>query len=234
MARIQVLAVLLATVSWVAAHTVITYPGWRGDNLITNGTIGEDDYSDHAFPYGMQWMYPCGGLKTTTNRTYWHIDGGAIAIQPGWFQGHSSAHFHFNLGLGTTPRNYSLIMKPEFEIFGPRNEAYPGEGFCVPQVPLPNNVTVNEGDNATIQVIEKAKHGASLYTCVDITFTNDHKLIAPINETNCQNDSTITFGSIFSTASLASDAALSVRLPGATAIAAMTALLLGSAMWTIL
>jgi hypothetical protein len=31
------------------AHTVITYPGWRGDNLITNET----------FPYGMQWMYPC-------------------------------------------------------------------------------------------------------------------------------------------------------------------------------
>jgi hypothetical protein len=33
----------------VAAHTVITYPGWRGDNLVTNDT----------FPYGMQWMYPC-------------------------------------------------------------------------------------------------------------------------------------------------------------------------------
>jgi hypothetical protein len=33
----------------VEAHTVITYPGWRGDNLITNDT----------FPYGMQWMYPC-------------------------------------------------------------------------------------------------------------------------------------------------------------------------------
>jgi hypothetical protein len=33
----------------VLAHTVITYPGWRGDNLITNDT----------FPYGMQWMYPC-------------------------------------------------------------------------------------------------------------------------------------------------------------------------------
>jgi hypothetical protein len=31
------------------AHTVITYPGWRGDNLITNTT----------WPYGMQWSYPC-------------------------------------------------------------------------------------------------------------------------------------------------------------------------------
>jgi hypothetical protein len=33
----------------VGAHTVLTYPGWRGDNLVTNDT----------FPYGMQWMYPC-------------------------------------------------------------------------------------------------------------------------------------------------------------------------------
>lgn len=33
----------------VGAHTVLTYPGWRGDNLVTND----------SFPYGMQWMYPC-------------------------------------------------------------------------------------------------------------------------------------------------------------------------------
>ena len=39
----------LAGAAVVSAHSVITYPGWRGDNLITNDT----------FPYGMQWMYPC-------------------------------------------------------------------------------------------------------------------------------------------------------------------------------
>jgi hypothetical protein len=31
------------------AHTVVIYPGWRGDNL----KITED------FPFGMQWAYPC-------------------------------------------------------------------------------------------------------------------------------------------------------------------------------
>lgn len=41
------ISLLLAAV--VSAHSVITYPGWRGNNLITNET----------FPYGMQWMYPC-------------------------------------------------------------------------------------------------------------------------------------------------------------------------------
>jgi hypothetical protein len=41
------LAVAGATLA--SAHTVITYPGWRGNNLVTN----------KEFPYGMQWMYPC-------------------------------------------------------------------------------------------------------------------------------------------------------------------------------
>ena len=38
--------VLAATAS---AHIVISYPGWRGNNLITNAT----------YPYGMQWTFPC-------------------------------------------------------------------------------------------------------------------------------------------------------------------------------
>ena len=63
---------LLAALSWAAAataHTVITYPGWRGNNLHTNGTlpaenpdtIGIDTYENgtHGFPFGQQWMYPC-------------------------------------------------------------------------------------------------------------------------------------------------------------------------------
>ena len=39
----------VASAVLASAHTIITYPGWRGNNLITNDT----------FPYGMQWMYPC-------------------------------------------------------------------------------------------------------------------------------------------------------------------------------
>jgi hypothetical protein len=42
-------SVLLLLSTGGNAHNVITYPGWRGDNLITNDT----------FPYGMQWTYPC-------------------------------------------------------------------------------------------------------------------------------------------------------------------------------
>lgn len=46
------LLALLSAATLSAAHSIITYPGWRGNNLITNDT----------FPYGMQWMYPCEWL----------------------------------------------------------------------------------------------------------------------------------------------------------------------------
>lgn len=39
----------LALAGIASSHTVITYPGWRGDNLKDN-----DEY-----PFGMQWEYPC-------------------------------------------------------------------------------------------------------------------------------------------------------------------------------
>ena len=58
--------------SLAASHIVITYPGWRGDNLWSNGTnqdgsikpgsLGinwDTDNNSYTFPYGMQWMYPC-------------------------------------------------------------------------------------------------------------------------------------------------------------------------------
>ncbi|KAL2075972.1 hypothetical protein VTL71DRAFT_915 [Oculimacula yallundae] len=181
----------IASFALVDAHTVITYPGWRGDNLITNDT----------FPYGMQWMYPCGGMRTTTNRTNWPLTGGAIAIQPGWFQGHATAFFYINLGFGTDgpdhgPPNMSFPMVPVFQIVGPSKNPYPGT-FCLPQVPLPANTTVKVGDNATIQVVETAIHGASLFSCVDITFT-EPKDVADVNDTNCFNSSDLSFNNVYS------------------------------------
>ena len=98
----------------------------------------------------------------STNRTKWPVTGGAIGIQPGWFQGHYNALFYINLGDGTVPENYSLIMQPVFGIVGPDNVAYNGS-FCLPQVPLPVNYTAVIGTNATIQVIEAAQHGAALF-----------------------------------------------------------------------
>lgn len=172
-------------------HIVMTYPGWRGNNLHTND----------SFPFGMQWMYPCGGHPPTTNRTKWPITGGAVAFQPGWFQGHATAFIYINLGFGTDgpgggPKNLSFPMVPVFQLVGPSKNPYPGT-LCLPQVPLPANVTVKPGDNATIQVIETALHGASLFSCVDITFA-EQRDVAEVNETNCFNSSDLSFNNVYS------------------------------------
>ena len=101
-------------------------------------------------------------MRISQNRTLWPVTGGAVGVQPGWFPGHSSAFFYINMGEGNVPPNYSLPMQSVFEITGPTNVLYNGS-FCLPQVPLPVNYTAVIGQNATIQVIETAQHGAALY-----------------------------------------------------------------------
>lgn len=101
-------------------------------------------------------------MPTSRNRTKWPVNGGAVAVQPGWFPGHLTALIYINIGLGETPENMSHPVVSPFPISGPTNNPYPGT-FCLPQVPLPANVSVKAGDKATIQVVETAKHGAALY-----------------------------------------------------------------------
>ena len=103
-------------------------------------------------------------MPTTTNRTKWPVHGGALAFEPGWFQGHALSTLYVNMGNGTIPTNLSEIMMPPIAIQGPTNDPYPGLGVCFPQVPLPLGFSPNVGDNATIQVIMLAQHGASLYS----------------------------------------------------------------------
>ncbi|KAK4096366.1 hypothetical protein N658DRAFT_436265 [Parathielavia hyrcaniae] len=187
----------VASAALVSAHTVITYPGWRGNNLVTNET----------HPFGMQWMYPCGGMPTTENRTYWSTQGGAVAFQPGWFQGHATALVYVNLGFGNEgpefnpdlkgPPNMSFPMVPPFQILGPTKNPYPGT-VCLPQVPLPVNASVKAGDLATIQVVELAVHGAALYSCVDIIFAEPGDPRIPhVNETNCFNSTEIGIADVY-------------------------------------
>ncbi|KZL77712.1 GPI anchored protein [Colletotrichum tofieldiae] len=157
-------------------HTVISYPGWRGNTFITNET----------YPFGMQWTYPCGGLGVSQNRTHWPIDGGAIAVQPGWNAGHKTALMYVNLGLGEEPKSYTTVMVPRFLLTGPTNEEYEGT-FCLPKVPIPKGVTLKEGDMASIQVVQAAQHGAALFSCVDVIFTEDESKVPPVTDGMCFN-----------------------------------------------
>lgn len=109
-------------------------------------------------------------MPTTQNRTKWPVDGGAVSIQPGWFPGHSQAFFYINIGINgpgdLAPPNMSHPVVPPFQITGPTNQEYPGQ-FCIPQVGMPANLSLQVGDNITIQVIETAQHGAALYSVRD-------------------------------------------------------------------
>lgn len=107
-------------------------------------------------------LFEGGGMPISTNRSLWPVTGGSVGIQPGWFNGHSSAFFYINLGDGTTPENYSSPMLPVFQIKGPNNFLYNGS-ICLTQIPLPKGYKAVIGHNATIQVIETAQHGAALY-----------------------------------------------------------------------
>ncbi|KAK4184439.1 hypothetical protein QBC35DRAFT_506001 [Podospora australis] len=181
--KLLVSAVLAHSVS---AHVVLTYPLWRGNNLILNET----------HPWGMQWEYPCGGMNPTTNRSYWPLDGGAVALQPGWFKGHETALMYINLGLGETPTNYSFPLS-FFHIRGPTNDPYPGS-VCMPLVKIPEGIRgqIKSGDRASIQIVEAAKHGAGQFTCADIIFTDDLSLVPEVNATNCFNSTDIAVSAV--------------------------------------
>lgn len=63
--HLTVAACLSSLFLFVSSHTVITYPGWRGNNLHSPGDIVEENGlgagNNGTYPYGMQWIYPCMG-----------------------------------------------------------------------------------------------------------------------------------------------------------------------------
>ncbi|KAL5614375.1 hypothetical protein BROUX41_004481 [Berkeleyomyces rouxiae] len=181
----------LLTASVASAHILLTYPGSRGNSFITNET----------FPFGMQWTYPCGGIPLSRNRTYWSTSGGTIAFQPGWFSGHASAMLYVNIGLDSTgpdggPMNFTNQLVLPFELQGPSNGPFPGT-LCLPNVQVPEALGVRAGMNASLQIVELATHGASLFACSDITFVEpEDSRIPALNETICFNSTDFGFGEV--------------------------------------
>lgn len=103
-----------------------------------------------------------GGMAVSSNRTTWPVAGGALALQPGWFSGHSSALIYVNIAFGNLPESIDNPLVAPFQMVGPTNDPFPGT-FCLPNVPIPPSLGAKVGDNATLQVIMSAQHGASLY-----------------------------------------------------------------------
>lgn len=65
--RYAVVTIVTLYLDLITAHTIIVYPGYRGNNLHSNGTVEETNGlgmglgngSQPLWPYGMQWDFPC-------------------------------------------------------------------------------------------------------------------------------------------------------------------------------
>ncbi|KAL7271061.1 18S rRNA pseudouridine methyltransferase [Rhizina undulata] len=134
-------------VSLSSAHFDITYPYWRGDSSLT------------------QSAYPCGDVGQTNsanNRTAWPFDGGALVFTTN----QSNAQTYVNLGLGNDVTRLNIVLVPPF------NQTGSGT-FCFPRIPIPADLNITAGTNASIQVIQLSATSGALYNCADITFEQD-------------------------------------------------------------
>lgn len=118
---------------------------------------------------------PGGGLSLSKNRTYWPTTGGTIAFQPGWFSGHATAFLYINIGLDADgpdggPMDFDHPLVSPWQLLGPSNGPYPGT-LCLPDVKVPADLGVKAGDKATIQIVELATHGASLFAVSHLPFS---------------------------------------------------------------
>ncbi|EFR02905.1 hypothetical protein MGYG_05906 [Nannizzia gypsea CBS 118893] len=140
----QLLVLLAFGMSIVSAHFRVEYPYWRGDS------------------FKSQYTRPCGGVNVTTNRTQWPVDGGAILFKPT----HHWALTYVNLGLGDDDSiifNYTLVQA--------FNQTGNGT-FCFPKIPIPADLGIRDGTNASLQIVQASTNGAALYNCMDITFSS--------------------------------------------------------------
>ncbi|KAK3068296.1 hypothetical protein LTR53_014254 [Teratosphaeriaceae sp. CCFEE 6253] len=125
---------------------------------------------------------------------------------------------YVNIGIqesgALAPPNMSHNVVPAFELTSPTNEQYPGS-WCIPQIGMPANVSLQVGQNITLQVVELAQHGAALYSCVDLTLVEDGSpLVAAVDGSNCINSTeTIGFQLVFTTEALASAGFRLMRAP---------------------
>ncbi|KAL2414695.1 hypothetical protein ABEF95_003720 [Exophiala dermatitidis] len=163
------LSVLLAVVAAnvASAHFELVYPYWRANSFI---------------PPASQYIFPCAGLNTTTessnNRTLWPLDGGSLVIK---FH-HPWTYVSFNLGLGNNTNTFTTSLNPML-----LNETGNGT-ICLPKFTLPEGLGIQDGQDASLQVITIGDEGTALYNCADIKFTSNATLLP---DDQCKNSSNV-------------------------------------------
>lgn len=181
-----------------AAHFAINYPYWRGDSFqdpasqwirpCTSPSIHPKFFRRRQNPNScskplsfliriLQLTHSASIIGanvnqsiSNTNRTNWPLTGGSLLLNVH----HPWAFTYVNLGLGgdnTSVFNISLV-----EGF---NQTGNGS-FCFPTVVLPQSLTVTEGTNASIQVIQISETGSSLYNVSEPTGHSKSSRTTPV------------------------------------------------------
>ncbi|TEY58812.1 hypothetical protein BOTCAL_0199g00010 [Botryotinia calthae] len=176
MAAFNIIFLLAFLSSVVSAHFSIEYPPPRGDSFL---------------PPASQWEYPCANINTTENRTLYPTTSFPINLD----LHHAWTYVFINLGLGINgSSNLNISLTPS-----PLNTT--GSGYlCLSDFDLPSGVILEDGMNATIQVVTVGESGSALYNaspfsfpCADITFSsNVTALKASDNSTQCPTTPGIT------------------------------------------
>lgn len=87
------------------------------------------------------------------NRTDWPLQGGTLKLD----LHHPWTYVFVNLGLGDNVTNFNYTLTPEFW-----NSTGKGT-LCVPDLPLPADLSVEDGTKASIQVVTLGESGNALY-----------------------------------------------------------------------
>ncbi|KAL8763155.1 MAG: hypothetical protein Q9184_000958 [Pyrenodesmia sp. 2 TL-2023] len=139
----------LASVS--SAHFTLDFPPARSSN---------DD---------SQSTFPCGGHNSiASERTPFPLSGGPIQMT----MGHDRSAVQVLIALGndaTEAFNTVLVPTTQEEGIGQ---------FCLSNVQIPESLGVEEGDNATIQVVTNGDPTGGLYNCADITFSSTNTTLS--------------------------------------------------------
>ncbi len=99
--------------------------------------------------------YPCGGADTpSSSRTPFPLSGGPVQLN----LGHVQSRVQVVLALGDAPTGDDFVIEllPTLEQQGP-------EDFCLGFVGLPEGVRVEDGANATLQVVTNGDPEGGLY-----------------------------------------------------------------------
>lgn len=169
--KFTTIAAALPLLGAASAHFQVLHPWWRGDSFKAPAS---------------QWNFPCAGVNETqdpANRTQWSSTGGSVKLDVH----HAWALTYVNLGLGTNVSSFNISLVNNFNQTGNGTFCLKETGKNALAAALTRiglNATSANGRHGTLQIIQIASTGASLFNCADITLSNTASLLS---DDDCKN-----------------------------------------------